>query len=390
MSKLEELIQKYCPDGVEWKTLGEATLMKRGTSATKGVMQEGNIPVISGGRQPAFYCNQSNRTGETITVAGSGAGAGYVQYWNEPIFVCDAFSVQGNEDLNTKFIYYYMTSMQDKIYATKKGGGVPHVHISSIDKFEIPIPPLPVQEEIVRILDTFTELQAELQAELQKRLQQYNYYRDNLLSDFTPEQEPKECTLEEITTDIYSGATPSKEKRDYWENGTIPWMSSGEVNLGQVYEVEGRITQLGYDKCSTRMVPEGSVVIALAGQGKTRGTVAILRTSVCTNQSLAALVPNPDIVSGEYLYYYLKTQYSKLREVSSGDGTRGGLNLKMLRSYKVIVPSLKTQTQIVAILDRFETLTNDLSAGLPAEIEKRRQQYEYYRDKLLTFKKKEA
>ena len=388
MSKLEELIQQYCPDGVEWKALGEATIMKRGTSVTKGIMQEGNIPVISGGRQPAFYCNVSNRTGEVITVAGSGAGAGYVQYWNEPIFVCDAFSIQGNETLKTKYVYYILTNIQEKIYSTKKGGGVPHVHISSIEKFEIPVPPLPVQEEIVRILDNFTELQAELQAELQKRIQQYNYYRDNLLSDFTPEQEPKECTLEEITTDIYSGATPSKEKRDYWENGTIPWMSSGEVNLGQVYEVEGRITQLGYDKCSTRMVPEGSVVIALAGQGKTRGTVAILRTSVCTNQSLAALVPNPDIVSGEYLYYYLKTQYSKLREVSSGDGTRGGLNLKMLRSYKVIVPSLKTQTQIVAILDRFETLTNDLSAGLPAEIEKRRQQYEFYRDKLLTFKRK--
>ena len=371
-----------------WKALGEATIMKRGTSVTKGIMQEGNIPVISGGRQPAFYCNVSNRTGEVITVAGSGAGAGYVQYWNEPIFVCDAFSIQGNETLKTKYVYYILTNIQEKIYSTKKGGGVPHVHISSIEKFEIPVPPLPVQEEIVRILDNFTELQAELQAELQKRIQQYNYYRDNLLSDFTPEQEPKECTLEEITTDIYSGATPSKEKRDYWENGTIPWMSSGEVNLGQVYEVEGRITQLGYDKCSTRMVPEGSVVIALAGQGKTRGTVAILRTSVCTNQSLAALVPNPDIVSGEYLYYYLKTQYSKLREVSSGDGTRGGLNLKMLRSYKVIVPSLKTQTQIVAILDRFETLTNDLSAGLPAEIEKRRQQYEFYRDKLLTFKRK--
>jgi len=105
---------------------------------------------------------------------------------------------------------------------------------------------------------------------------------------------------------------------------------------------------------------------------------------------LAALVPNPEIVSGEYLYYYLKTQYSKLREVSSGDGTRGGLNLKMLRSYKVIVPSLKTQAQIVSILDRFDALTNDLTAGLPAEIEKRRQQYEFYRDKLLTFKRKEA
>ena len=182
MSKLEKLIQQYCPDGVEYKTLGEVTIMKRGTSATKGIMQAGNIPVISGGRQPAFYCNASNRTGEVITVAGSGAGAGYVQYWNEPIFVCDAFSIQGNETLNTKYVYYVLTSIQEKIYSTKKGGGVPHVHISSIDKFEIPLPPLPVQEEIVRVLDAFTELQAELQAELQKRKQQYNYYLDNLLN----------------------------------------------------------------------------------------------------------------------------------------------------------------------------------------------------------------
>ena len=182
MSKLERLIQQYCPDGVGYKTLGEATIMKRGTSATKGIMQEGDIPVISGGRQPAFYCNVSNRTGEVITVAGSGAGAGYVQYWNEPIFVCDAFSIQGNETLKTKYVYYILTNIQEKIYSTKKGGGVPHVHISSIDKFEIPVPPLPVQEEIVRILDAFTELQAELQAELQKRKQQYNYYLDNLLN----------------------------------------------------------------------------------------------------------------------------------------------------------------------------------------------------------------
>lgn len=182
MSKLEELIEQYCPDGVEWKPLGEATIMKRGTSATKGIMQEGDIPVISGGRQPAFYCNVSNRTGEVITVAGSGAGAGYVQYWNEPIFVCDAFSIQGNETLKTKYVYYILTNIQEKIYSTKKGGGVPHVHISSIDKFEIPVPPLPVQEEIVRILDAFTELQAELQAELQKRKQQYSYYLDNLLN----------------------------------------------------------------------------------------------------------------------------------------------------------------------------------------------------------------
>ena len=101
-TKVEQLIQQYCPDGVEYKKLEDVCLMERGTSATKGTMQEGDIPVISGGRQPAFYCSQSNRTGETITVAGSGAGAGYVQYWDKPIFVCDAFSIKGNDSLNTK------------------------------------------------------------------------------------------------------------------------------------------------------------------------------------------------------------------------------------------------------------------------------------------------
>ena len=206
MSKLEELIQRYCPEGVEYRPLGDVTTMQRGTSTTKGVMNEGDIPVISGGRQPAFFCNQSNRTGETITVAGSGAGAGYVQYWNKPIFVCDAFSVKGGDGLTTKFVFYFLSSIQEKIYSTKKGGGVPHVHISSIDKFEIPLPPLPVQEEIVRVLDTFTELQAELQAELQKRLQQYNYYREKLLS-FEGRKDVEWKKLGDVMT-IQRGASP--------------------------------------------------------------------------------------------------------------------------------------------------------------------------------------
>ena len=296
--------------------------------------------------------------------------------------------------LNNRFLYHFLQTQVGEMYKMAGGGAQPNLSSNDLkSKIKIPLPPLPVQEEIVRILDILTnieaELQTELQAELQARQQQYNYYRDTLLS-FEGREDVKEFSLEEITTDIYSGATPSKDKREFWENGSIPWMSSGEVNLGKVYDVEGRITQLGYDKSSTKMVPEGSVVIALAGQGKTRGTVALLKTSVCTNQSLAALVPNTKMVSGEYLYHYLRTQYMKLREVSAGDGTRGGLNLKMLRSYRVIIPPLSEQQRIIDILDRFDTLVNDLSQGLPAEIEARQQQYEYYRDKLLTFKKKEA
>ena len=156
--------------------------MQRGTSLTKKNSNEGVYPVISGGREPAFYCDTYNREGETITVAGSGAGAGYLQFWNEPIFVCDAFSIKGTSLLDNKYLYYCLTNMQEAIYATKKGGGVPHVHISSIEDFEIPVPPLEVQRKIVEVLDNFSELTAELTAELEARKKQYEYYRDNLLN----------------------------------------------------------------------------------------------------------------------------------------------------------------------------------------------------------------
>lgn len=169
MSKIYELIAQLCPDGVSFKRLNEISEMKRGTSITKKDIVEGDIPVISGGRMPAYYCNSYNRDGETITVAGSGAGAGYVQYWNQPIFVCDAFSVKGKEYVITKYLYYCLSNMQEYIYSTKKGGGVPHVHISNIENVMLPVPPLKVQREIVHILDSFTLLTAELTAELTVR-----------------------------------------------------------------------------------------------------------------------------------------------------------------------------------------------------------------------------
>ena len=120
MSRLEELIQELCPNGVEYKKLKDVSEMKRGTSLTKANALNGEIPVISGGKEPAFYCDKFNREGETITVAGSGAGAGYVQYWNTPIFANDCFTVKGNELTHTKYLYYYLTNIQDKILKTKK------------------------------------------------------------------------------------------------------------------------------------------------------------------------------------------------------------------------------------------------------------------------------
>ena len=180
----------------------------------------------------------------------------------------------------------------------------------------------------------------------------------------------------------FPGATPKTTHPEYWENGTIPWMSSGEVNQEEVTFTEKKITQKGYDETSTKMVPVGTVVIALAGQGKTRGKVAITRIPLCTNQSLCAIVVDETVIS-KYLFHYLRSQYARIREISSGDGTRGGLNLKMIKAYVVPVPPIEVQEEIVRILDSYTEKIDELIQNLMTEITARKTQYNYYRDKLL-------
>ena len=224
MNKIERMLQELCPNGVEYKKLGEVCEFQRGSTITAKEAVEGDVPVIAGGQKPAYYHNAANRQGKTVVVAGSGAYAGFVTYWEIPIFVSDAFSVNPNGSLDTKYLYYYLKNIQEKIHATKKGSGVPHVHGSSIAKFEIPVPPLSIQEEIVRILDRFTELaaslQAELQAELQARKEQYEYYRNKSLTFDNIEgggtQSVTWMKMSEIG-DFYSGLS-GKSKSDF-ENG---------------------------------------------------------------------------------------------------------------------------------------------------------------------------
>ena len=148
--------------------------------------------------------------------------------------------------------------------------------------------------------------------------------------------------------ECYAGATPSTSKSIYWDNGFIPWMSSGEVHKGRVYETDAKITQLGFESCSTKMVPPHSVVIALAGQGKTRGTVAINEIELCTNQSLCAIIPDKT-VNYEYLYHNLRCRYLELRGMAGDVNGRGGLNLKHIQSIVVPVPPKEKQLQFVEI-----------------------------------------
>ncbi len=147
--------------------------------------------------------------------------------------------------------------------------------------------------------------------------------------------------------DCYAGATPSTKVSAYWDNGTIPWMSSGEVHAGRIIATEKMISQAGFDSCSTKMVPANSVVIALAGQGKTRGTVAITEIELCTNQSLCCIIPNGNVLS-DYLYYHLKLRYEEMRNLAGIAEGRGGLNLKLIQGIRILVPELDAQAQFVS------------------------------------------
>lgn len=184
MSKLEELIRQYCPDGVEWKRLEEFCEIKTGKGITKKDSDEnGTYPIISGGITPMGYYHIFNREGKTVTISRVGANAGLVSFIDKRFYLNDkCFSIIPSNGTNTKFLYYILSAREADIKGMQSEGGVPTINTQKVGSIEIPVPPLPVQEEIVRILDTFTELQAELQAELQKRKLQYNYYLDNLLS----------------------------------------------------------------------------------------------------------------------------------------------------------------------------------------------------------------
>ncbi|WP_300905747.1 restriction endonuclease subunit S [uncultured Bacteroides sp.] len=391
MSKLKELIDKYCPNGVEYKPLGDkdVSIMQRGTSLTKKDATEGIYPVISGGKTPAFYCNLSNRNGETITVAGSGAGAGYVQYWNEPIFVCDAFSIKGADDVLTKYLYYCLVNMQDKIYATKKGGGVPHVHISSIDKFLVPLPPPPVQEEIVKILDRFAEYAAELQAELQARQEQYEYYRNKLL----------------IFNEIVGGGTQSVIWIKMSEIGTFirgkRFVRTDIVNdgvpcihYGDMYTYYGLYATKSKGMLRKELAPrmryaqKNDVVIVAAGENKDDigiGMAWLGDEPAAVHD--ACFIFKSDLYP-QYVSHYLRSKYYHKQIVKYvSEGKICSISAKGLGNTIIPIPSYEEQVRIATLLNKFDELVSDLSQGLPAEIKAVKEQYEYYRNKLLSFPK---
>ena len=166
-------------------------------------------------------------------------------------------------------------------------------------------------------------------------------------------EEYKKYKLGELVENVVAGATPKTSVDDYWNGGDILWLSSGEVHKKFIYFTDKFITSEGYNNSSTKIVPTNSVLIALAGQGKTRGTVAINKIELCTNQSIASIIPN-EMLNYKYLFYYLESKYEYRRALSSSDGGRGGLNLKLIRSIPIQVPSIKEQENISNFINEID------------------------------------
>lgn len=371
-SKAKKLIEMIQTASVEWKPLGEVAELKRGKTITAKVAIDGGIPVISGGQQPAYYHNEANRTGETITVAGSGAYAGFIMYWDEPIFVSDAFSIKPNiEVLNTRYTYHFLLQNQGKIYNLKKGSGVPHVYPKDLALLTIPILPLETQQKIVKILDKFTELEATLEAELALRKRQYQYYRDFLL-DFDNQigggiADGYKGRLKDVVWKTLGEVVNIKNGKD-WKN-----LSSGDIPVYGSGGVMGYVDTFAYDKPSVLIPRKGSITNIFYVDFPFWNVDTIYYTEIDTSK-----------LKPKFFYYFMRT--IDLMALDTGSG-RPSLTQTILSKIKIPIPPLPEQEKITAILDKFDTLTHSISEGLPHEITLRRKQYEYYREQLLAFPK---
>ena len=395
MNTIKQLIEKYCPDGVEYKKLGEVCNINRGVRVVRKDLQlKGEIPVYQNSLMPLGYFNKSNCPKESVYVISAGA-AGDIGYSQIPFWAADdCLFFENLQGLLQKFIYYYLCSRYKFIKTQVRRASVPRLSRTVIENMTIPVPPLPVQREIVRILDNFTsleaKLEAELEAELKARRKQYEYYRDQLLSfkhlSGGGRDEVEWKTLGEIMN-ISRGASPRPIQRYITDdpNG-INWIKIGDVseNAKYIKSTKERITKEGAQR--SRLLHKGDFILS---NSMSFGRPYILNIDGCIHDGWISMSGFTNLLLPDFLYHILKSRnVQKYWKQKASTGAVSNLNADIVRGTIIPIPSKKQQQDIVSILDRFENLVNDISTGLPAEIAARHQQYEYYRDQLLTFKRK--
>lgn len=407
MSRLKELINKLCPDGVEYKPLWQVTIWDKRFNGVEETKQAkvtkfrhvsakelknlkrdcGDVALLSTGDFSGYtrkddVLNNYN-SGEVIAIPSGGTAN--VKYYNgEFIDSGNILAVSSNKDLyDLKFIYYSLLTKQNLLQSYFRGSGIKHPEMSAVLEIQLPFPPIEVQREIVEILDKFTEYDTELQSELQGRIKQYEYYRDRLLSFDT--DIPKVKLGEAFY--IKNGYTPSKSNPEYWEQGAIPWFRMEDIR-GNGRVLEDSIQHVTPSAVKGELFPANSVILSTTA---TIGEPAYITVPFLTNQQITCIWPKEKYINKidpKFVFYYSFRIGQWCKIISNKGGGLPIVSISKLKEYDFPLPPLAVQSRIVGVLDNFDKICSDLKIGLPAEIEKRQQQYEFYRDAILTFVEK--
>ena len=365
---------------VEWKSLGDICNIKTGPNINKNIISNnpGVYPVINSGRDPLGYVNVFNTENDPIGIASRGS-VGLV-YWTPGKYFRGnlnySCTVKEKNKLDVRYLYHYLLHADAEIQALATHQGIPALNASALKTLQVPLVPLEIQAEIVRILDAMTAHTAELTAELTARKKQYNYYRDKLLSFEDGEVEWKE--LGEICRFINGRAYKQPELLD---SGKYPVLRVGNFfTNGNWYYSDLELDPDKYcDKGDLLYAWSASFGPRIWEGGK-----------VIYHYHIWKILPDLNLVSKKYLYYLLAWDTEALKAESGTGSTMMHIGKGSIEKRLVPVPSLKKQAQIVSFLDKFDALTASITEGLPREIELREKQYAYYRDLLLSFPQAQA
>ena len=408
MARIDNLIAALCPDGVEYKKLGDISSKAKGIrwkdcpGESKRYIDLSSVDMLTHKIGELVEVDESNAPSRAKQIVRSGDLI-FATTRPTQMRCCIIPDELDNQLCSTgycvlrikpgvvnRFVLHLLTSDDFKEYlkANQTEGNYPAISDRLLRQYEVPVPPLDVQREVVRVLDSFAELEAELEA----RRAQYAHYRDELLSRESLEamagSEVEYLRTDELF-DIRGGYTPSKKKPEYWEDGTVPWFRMEDIRAnGHVLSSALQAVNLSALKRDGEF-PANSLIVATSA---TIGEHALITVPFLCNQRFSCLTPKSsykDKVDMHFVQYYayLLDAYC-LENVNKGGFA--SVSMPAFKAFPFPVPSLSVQQQVVDILDRFDALTTSLTDGFPAEIEARRQQYEYYRDKLLNFPRKEV
>lgn len=395
MESIEQMIKRLCPEGVEWKKISEIGTIYRGVAFSKNDFTETGTPCIHYGQIYTKFGNSACKTltyvSETLSKGKKLAKKGdlimavtsenmedvgkCLAWLGEEEILVSNHACYIRHSLNPMYLAYYLQSSHFFKYKKKisKGVKVIDLDLNMFADYVIPVPPLEIQNRIVEVLDkmtTFTaELKAELEAELEARKQQYEYYRDKLLTFNELGGGTKHLNLFKMSefVELKAGKAIKASELSVDRDDEHPYPCYGGNGIrGYIakYSHEGRYAIIGR-------------------QGALCGCVNWVKGRFYATEHAVVCTPN-NLADARFLYYlFTKENLNKYKS----QGAQPGLSVSNLNDIVFAIPSIEEQERIVSILDRFEALTTDLQSGLPAEIEARRQQYEYYRNKLLTFDK---